>query len=86
MRHAGLLKLFFSELATTEEVVELARAQEVWHRQQLAVYQGVVDKWGDRPGLARRVATARFGVAYAQAAVDFWHDIAQHPPEVTGTA
>jgi DNA-binding PadR family transcriptional regulator len=26
LRHTGLLKLFFSELATTEEVVELARA------------------------------------------------------------
>jgi hypothetical protein len=43
----------------------------------------VVDKWGDRPDLARRVATARFGVVYAQAFVDFWHDIAANPPEVT---
>jgi hypothetical protein len=42
-----------------------------------------VDRFGDRPQLARRVATARLGIAYAQAFVDFWTDIAEHPPEVT---
>jgi PadR family transcriptional regulator, regulatory protein AphA len=81
IRHAGLLKLFFSELVSTEQVVELARAQEAWHRRQLARYQAVVDKWGDRPDLARRVATARFGVTYARASADFWRDIADNPPE-----
>jgi len=85
LRHAGLLKLFFSELATTEEVVELARAQEAWHREQLAVYQAVVDRFGSRPNLARRVATARFGVAYARVSADFWREIAENPPpEVAG--
>ena len=83
MRLAGLLKLFFSELATIEEVAAPARAQEAWHRQQLAKYQGVVERFGDRPDLARRVATARAGVAYARAFVDFWADIAANPPEVT---
>jgi hypothetical protein len=29
------------------------------------------------------VATARLGIAYAQAFVDFWADIAAHPPGVT---
>jgi DNA-binding PadR family transcriptional regulator len=84
LRHGGLLKLFFSELATTEEVVELARAQEAWHREQLAVYQAVVDRFGSRPDLARRVATARFGVAYARVSADFWREIAENPPEVAG--
>jgi PadR family transcriptional regulator, regulatory protein AphA len=83
LRNGGLLKLFFSELATTEEVAALARAQEAWHREQLAKYQGIVERFGDRPQLARRVATARAGVAYARAFVDFWADIAANPPEVT---
>jgi DNA-binding PadR family transcriptional regulator len=83
IRHAGLLKLFFSELATTDEVVELARVQEALHREQLARYQAVVDKYGSRRELARRVATARFGVAYARTSAEFWREIAEHPPEVT---
>jgi hypothetical protein len=63
-------------------VAALARAQEAWHREQLARYQGIVDRFGDRPDLARRVATARAGVADAHAFVDFWADIAANPPEV----
>jgi DNA-binding PadR family transcriptional regulator len=81
-RNLGLLKLFFSELVTTEQVVDLAKAQEAWHRQQLDLYQGIVDRFGDRPELSRRVATARSGVAYARALADFWADIAANPPEV----
>jgi DNA-binding PadR family transcriptional regulator len=83
LRHAGLLKLFFSELLSTEQVVDLAKTQEAWHRQQLDLYQGIVDRFGDRPELSRRVATARSGVAYARALADFWADIAANPPEVT---
>ena len=71
------------ELLSTEQVVDLAKTQEAWHRQQLDLYQGIVDRFGDRPELSRRVATARSGVAYARALADFWADIAAHPPEVT---
>jgi DNA-binding PadR family transcriptional regulator len=83
LRHGGLLKLFFSELATTEQVVALARTQEAWHREQLATYQAIVARFADRPHLARRVAPARFGVAYAAAFVDFWADIAANPPDTS---
>jgi PadR family transcriptional regulator, regulatory protein AphA len=83
LRHAGLLKLFFSELVSTDQVVALAKAQEAWHRQQVELYQGIVDRFGDRPELSRRVATARLGVTYAREFADFWADIAANPPEVT---
>jgi PadR family transcriptional regulator, regulatory protein AphA len=83
LRHAGLLKLFFSELVSTEQVVALAKTQEAWHRQQIELYQRIVDRFRDRPELSRRVPTARSGVAYARAFVDFWADIAANPPEVT---
>jgi PadR family transcriptional regulator, regulatory protein AphA len=81
LRNPGLLKLFFSELVSTEQVVALARTQAEWFRQKVAEYQAIVDRFGDRPRLARRVATARLGVAYAQAFMDFWTDVAEHPPE-----
>lgn len=86
LRSGGLLKLFFSELITTEQVVALARAQEAWYRDQLATYQAIVARFGDRPQLARRVAVARCGIAYAQTFVDFWADIAANPPDTTADA
>ena len=85
LRHAGLLKLFFSELATTEELVALARAQEAWHREQLVAYQAIMDRYQHRPELARRMAAARLVYAQAQTWVDFWADIAAHPPIVPPT-
>jgi DNA-binding PadR family transcriptional regulator len=86
LRDGGLLKLFFSELTTTEQLVALARAQEAWHREQLATYQAIVARYGGRPNLARRVAAARFGLAYAQTFIDFWADIAANPPDTTADA
>ncbi|HEX3211625.1 MAG TPA: PadR family transcriptional regulator [Actinomycetota bacterium] len=85
LRHAGLLKLFFSELATTDELVALARAQEAWHREQLVAYQAIMDRYGHRPELDRRMAAARLIYAQAQTWVDFWADIAAHPPIVPPT-
>jgi hypothetical protein len=85
LRHAGLLKLFFSELATTEELVALAQAQQAWHREQLVAYQAIMDRYGHRPELARRMAAAHLIYAQAQTWVDFWADIAAHPPIVPPT-
>jgi PadR family transcriptional regulator AphA len=52
-RSLGLLKLFFSQHAEPEHVVELARAQLVLHRQFLAKTAEIIDRLqarGDRPG------------------------------------
>jgi PadR family transcriptional regulator AphA len=86
LRHSGLLKLFFSELVSTDQVVALAKTQEAWHRQQLDLYERIVDRFGDRPELSRRVATARLGVTYARTFAEFWADIAANPPEITPSA
>jgi PadR family transcriptional regulator AphA len=80
LRHAGLLKLFFSELTTTDQLVALARTQEAWHREQLVGYQAIMDRYQDRPELAHRMAAARLIFAQSQTWVDFWADIAAHPP------
>jgi DNA-binding PadR family transcriptional regulator len=80
LRHGGLLKLFFSELITTDELVALAKTQEAWHREQLAQYQAVMDRYGNRPELARRIAAGRLCWEQAQTWVDFWADIAANPP------
>jgi hypothetical protein len=44
-----------------------------------------MDRYGHRPELARRVAAARLCYQQAQTWVDFWADIAAHPPIVPPT-
>jgi hypothetical protein len=53
--------------------------------EQLVAYQAIMDRYGHRPELARRMAAARLIYAQAQTWVDFWADIATHPPIVPPT-
>ena len=53
VRSLGLLKLFFAQHATPEDVAELARAQAELHRRWVEVTNGIVERLqarGDRPG------------------------------------
>ena len=53
VRSLGLLKLFFAQHATPEDVAELARAQAELHRGWVEVTNGIVERLqarGDRPG------------------------------------
>ena len=76
-RNLGLLKLFFSELAEPPEVVALARAQARAQRRQLAEYEGLLERFGDRPEYARRLLSAELGARLARAAAGFWEEIAE---------
>jgi PadR family transcriptional regulator, regulatory protein AphA len=52
-RSLGLLKLFFSQHAEPEHVLELAKAQLTLHRQFLDATAGIIERLqarGDRPG------------------------------------
>ena len=80
IRDLAELQLFFSELATTADIVALARTQERLHRQRLAEVEAIAARFGDDPLRARRLAPLRLGVHLTKAAITFWADLAQHPP------
>lgn len=78
-RDVGLLKLFFAELATPEDVEALARTQAAAQRDVLALYEGIVARWGDRPEYAARMRSVQMGIRFTHAAIDFWDDVAAQP-------
>jgi PadR family transcriptional regulator AphA len=47
LRDTGLLKLFFAGVASTEEVVALARAQQAGHQRRLADYERILASIAD---------------------------------------
>jgi PadR family transcriptional regulator AphA len=75
IRDLGLLKLFFSELSGTEEVLALAHEQAAAHRAKLAVYDEILDRFADRPDLANRLLSLELGMRLARAAAGFWDDV-----------
>jgi hypothetical protein len=46
-------------------------------RRQLAEYEALLDRYGDRPEYARRVLAAELGARLARAAAEFWDEIAE---------
>lgn len=73
IRDTGLLKLFFGEGLSPDELVALARAQEQAHQARLAVYQA------KQPEIEapQHAATLRAGLRFEQLFVDFWREIAE---------
>ena len=77
LRHPGLLKLFFSELADDDAFRALAREQAAAHRATLARYEWIERRYGDRPEYARRMLPLRAGFAMEQGLIAFWDEIAE---------
>ena len=75
IRDLGLLKLFFSELTGTDEILELARQQAAAHRAKLAVYDEIRGHYADRPELANRLLSLELGTRLAMTAAGFWEDV-----------
>jgi PadR family transcriptional regulator AphA len=73
VRDTGLLKLFFGESLTRDEVVALARAQELAHRQRLAVYEAI-EQAVEIPSHA---ATLRAGLLFERTFAEFWHEVSK---------
>ena len=80
IRDLGLLKLFFADTLSADEVAELARAQEALHRQRLQHYEAVDRRLSGRPEVAFAHATLRMGILCERAFVRFWSEIAAKPP------
>jgi PadR family transcriptional regulator AphA len=75
IRDTGLLKLFFGEGLSSEEIAELARAQEGAHRARLALYEAKEPEI-DHP---EHAATLRAGLLFERLFVDFWRELATTP-------
>ena len=88
-RSLGLLKLFFSQHAETEDVAELARTQVALHRHHLEVTTGIIERLqarGDRPG---QLAVAEIMADAFRAMGRHWERIeaaAAAPPGRVGAA
>jgi PadR family transcriptional regulator, regulatory protein AphA len=76
LRDIGLLKLFFSELASDDQLEALVREQLAAHRRLLARYEWLWERFGNRPELARRVLTLKAGFAFERAFISFWEELA----------
>jgi len=84
IRDLALLKLFFGRLAREQDIVELAAEQLAGHRRQQALYEQVLDRYAGRGELSHQLAPLRIGVAYEQAYIDFWEEIAERPDDPSG--
>lgn len=77
IRDIAELKLFFAELATDEDVLALAREQELQHRHRIEVYESMQSRFADRDDLAARMVPLRLGLAMEHAALQFWSDLTE---------
>jgi DNA-binding PadR family transcriptional regulator len=76
IRDAGLLKLFFGDGMSADEIAALARAQEETHRARLAVYETIADSV-ENPNHA---AVVRAGLLHERTFAEFWREVAATPP------
>ena len=75
IRDAGLLKLFFGEGLSPDELSALAGAQEDAHRARLAVYEAKTEI--ENP---KHAAVVRAGLLHERTFAEFWREVAATPP------
>ena len=82
IRDIGLLKLFFGEALSSESVVALARAQEQAHLEKLSTYEELERTIPEMATFGR--AALQAGFSFERAFIEFWSEIAAHPPTAPG--
>jgi PadR family transcriptional regulator, regulatory protein AphA len=80
LRDLAQLKVFFSELMTTDKLVALAREQIALHQAYLATYEKMDERYHGVPELSHRVAPLTMGLLLEQASIAYWTTIAENPP------
>lgn len=86
LRDLAQLKLFFSEVMTSEELVALARNQEALHRAPLAEYEQIAASYRNRPEIDRRMPPLTLGLMFERDAIRFWSTIAEQPSTGSSSA
>lgn len=84
LRDTGLLKLFFGFELERDDIIALAQREAAMHRARQRTYQQITDGLATQPEGAFALATLRLGLLYEAANIQFWDDIAAHPPEIPG--
>jgi PadR family transcriptional regulator AphA len=77
MRDVAELKLFFNEVGDAGNVAALAAEQIAQHRDRIAVYEGMVERFGPDPGAGPRMITVELGLEMEYAALRFWTALAE---------
>jgi PadR family transcriptional regulator AphA len=76
LRDVAELKLFFSEVATDDDVRSIAEEQIKLHQERLATYQAIRDRYANQPEVRRRMVPLRLGLELEHTALRFWQSIA----------
>ena len=76
IRDVAELKLFLGELATNDDLLELAEEQVRQHSDRLRVYDEMADRYEDNSQLAPRLRSLRLGQRLERAALEFWTELA----------
>lgn len=77
IRDIAELKLFFSELATDQDVLALAQEQVVQHQNRIDTYESMQSRFAGRDEIAPRMVPLRLGLAMEHAALQFWVDLSE---------
>jgi PadR family transcriptional regulator, regulatory protein AphA len=77
MRDIAELKLFFNEVGDPADVLRLAAGQIRQHEDRIAVYEGMVARFGDDPAARPRMITLELGLEMEHAALRFWRALAE---------
>lgn len=75
VRDMGMLKLFFSDLGSPDDVAALARAQSAAHRERLRTYETLATDLRGLAGNALRQRPLQMGLIFERASVDFWDTV-----------
>jgi PadR family transcriptional regulator AphA len=76
IRDIGLLKLFFGDGMSEDEIAALARAQEEAHRARLAVYETTAESVTN----PNHAAVVRAGLLHERTFAEFWREVAATRP------
>lgn len=74
IRDVAEIKLFFSELATPDDVERLAKEQAEQHEARIAIYEEMQRRYGAIDDVAARMIPLELGLAMERAALGFWRD------------
>ena len=84
IRDIGLLKLYFSQLSSRDDLIVMAQQQVDAHQQRLTMYQTLQAELSADEKSTFALLTLEMGVRFEQMAIGFWRDVMEQPPVQRG--